>query len=335
MIRHRSMWTILVWIALGGWTVFDPSQLCATRTRKSYVALTPAEAQNFVNACLALKAVDPGATNPNLLGYDDFVKDHGTYSAGAHGGPAFLAWHRQFLLRFEDALRSVNNGQYPNVTVPYWDWTVDGFPTIIVGGPGDSSRIVTTGPFAYSTGNWTVNLAQAGGPELRRNQSLPSTAVYSAVEVQGIIDSLRIFDSWPWDMSSSTTTSFRSALEENFHNGIHVLIGGNMGFVPTAVNDPVFWLHHANVDRVWCKWQVAHETELHHIPCSGAAAGHNAFDTMAPFGVTPTDSTNMIALDFQYDDCSGPCVAVSGPFQGQTYAQAMAALWNGCQDPQV
>jgi tyrosinase len=41
------------------------------------------------------------------------------------------------------------------------------------------------------------------------------------------------------------------------HNRIHVLIGGTGGFMSdpaTAALDPIFWLHHCNIDRLWNKW---------------------------------------------------------------------------------
>jgi hypothetical protein len=41
---------------------------------------------------------------------------------------------------------------------------------------------------------------------------------------------------------------------ESPHGSVHVLVGGNMGWVPTAARDPVFWLHHGNIDRLWDVW---------------------------------------------------------------------------------
>jgi tyrosinase len=42
------------------------------------------------------------------------------------------------------------------------------------------------------------------------------------------------------------------------HGGVHVRTGGDMGSVPTASYDPIFYLHHANVDRLWAQWQADH-----------------------------------------------------------------------------
>jgi len=43
-------------------------------------------------------------------------------------------------------------------------------------------------------------------------------------------------------------------LENRPHNNVHVAIGGWMGDPRTAAQDPIFWLHHANIDRYWNVW---------------------------------------------------------------------------------
>ena len=43
-------------------------------------------------------------------------------------------------------------------------------------------------------------------------------------------------------------------IESQPHNIVHSTIGGWMGDPNTAAQDPIFWLHHANIDRLWEKW---------------------------------------------------------------------------------
>src|SRR5262249_11460120 len=43
-------------------------------------------------------------------------------------------------------------------------------------------------------------------------------------------------------------------LETRPHDGVHGFVGGLMNSAETAAQDPIFWLHHANVDRLWTVW---------------------------------------------------------------------------------
>jgi tyrosinase len=48
-------------------------------------------------------------------------------------------------------------------------------------------------------------------------------------------------------------------LNGGLHGNVHGLVGDgmNMGSVPWAANDPIFWLHHCNIDRLWASWNAA------------------------------------------------------------------------------
>ncbi|HWB70690.1 MAG TPA: tyrosinase family protein, partial [Egibacteraceae bacterium] len=136
--------------------------------RKNHSALTAQERLAFVNAVLQLKANG---------GYDRYVREHQrVFELGgpAHGGPAFLPWHREYLRQLEVDLQRIA----PTVTLPYWDWTVDrsaGPPLWaddFMGGGGDGpDDIVTSGPFALAGGRWRLTVTQPPldpGPALRR-----------------------------------------------------------------------------------------------------------------------------------------------------------------------
>jgi tyrosinase len=86
------------------------------RCRKNQSSLTAAEKSRFVNAVIALKASGV---------YDTFVNQHINAMTDAHRGTAFSPWHREYINRFELALRGIDSG----VTLPYWNWTVDNSPT--------------------------------------------------------------------------------------------------------------------------------------------------------------------------------------------------------------
>jgi tyrosinase len=57
-------------------------------------------------------------------------------------------------------------------------------------------------------------------------------------------------------MQRGTTNAFETSFESMPHNPVHNLIGNVMALMTSPV-DPIFWLHHANVDRLWSAWQQA------------------------------------------------------------------------------
>ncbi|KAF3234581.1 hypothetical protein TWF192_001254 [Orbilia oligospora] len=60
-------------------------------------------------------------------------------------------------------------------------------------------------------------------------------------------------------LTSATTFNFFSNALEKLHNDVHMQVGGNgiMGLISYAAFDPIFWLHHNNIDRLLAIWQAA------------------------------------------------------------------------------
>ena len=234
--------------------------------RKNLTRLTVAERQAFTNAINQLR---------NNGGYNTFVQQHQGALGHGHGGPAFFPWHREYILRFEHALQALD----PSVSLPYWDWTAENLNSAatesliwrddFMGGPG-----------AAGTGNLTTGPFAAWG--LRRN----IFNIFTSPGTGGTIAAR---------MARSDYTTFRQI--EGPHGAAHVWVGGDVGNAAIAPRDPVFWLIHANVDRLWAEWIRQHQGEAGFqpfLPLSGGPAGHNLNDTMwpwngttAPFGVLP------------------------------------------------
>ncbi len=104
-----------------------------------------------------------------------------------------------------------------------------------------------------------ADLILSPGP-LQRNMGDPRAFFPNNREVFEAISIYRPYDSPPFDTTVPLENSFRNYLEgwwergSSMHNGIHVFIGGQMGS-GTSPNDPVFFLHHAQVDRIWALYQ--------------------------------------------------------------------------------
>ncbi|MGH8885249.1 MAG: tyrosinase family protein [Egibacteraceae bacterium] len=251
----------------------------------------------------------------------------------AHLGPIFLPWHRFMLLLLEAHLRRVLED--PSFGLPYWDWTADGDLTVpptdlwtiddAVGGTGDP---VTTGPFKFDAENPSDSfrvffefegfiggiLLDRAGRGLRRQLGevaglpLPTTGQVSRLLTESD------YDREEWD---GISLGFRNHLEagrfavgnnglvpSRLHNGVHGWVSGDMGLT-TSPNDPVFYLHHCNVDRIWEAWLTRRgRTYVPTQATPGAPEGHRLEDKITSFVVggttTPADMLDVSAL-YEYD----------------------------------
>lgn len=207
-------------------TLFTPNlnpTPAAALVRKNIYSLTAAEINSIKTGIAAMKALP--ITNKTSWLYQAAI--HGTTSSPAqpswntcqHGTQFFLSWHRMYLYYFERILRAKSGN--PNLTLPYWDYQTN--PAL----HPEYRNSAATNPLYDGTRNASIN---GGG-------SLPasiSTSINTA-------------------LSKIPFNVFQSGLEGP-HGSVHVSIGGNMGAVNRAGQDPVFWLHHTNVDRVWSQW---------------------------------------------------------------------------------
>lgn len=302
--------------------------------------LTAQEKRNFVEAILKLKRTRSPFGKRKISYYDFLVYYHRRASNGrvngAHMGPAFLPWHREFLNAFESLLTNISK---KHITVPYWDWT-NPASTIamldLMGGNGDPKQdyALTKGPFRK--GRWKLVLRDVPG---RRNPLQPdiddavdkpyiqralgtdplAPTLPTAEDTEAILGVGR-YDSKPWDGSSPAKRSFRCAIEGwtsldpdaqiGGHNQVHVWVAGLFGSErrpqigtiadATSPNDPIFWLLHANADRLWTQWQLENGRR-NYLPERGASRGHNLRDPLSQFselgfGLTQDDVGNIKAL---------------------------------------
>jgi tyrosinase len=88
-----------------------------------------------------------------------------------------------------------------------------------------------------------------------------------------------------------TFASF-STLLEGIHNGVHGWVGGAMATVPVAAYDPIFWAHHAMVDRLWYLWQISPRGV---DPPAGLLG-----QPLPPFSMTVRDTLDISTLGYEY-----------------------------------
>ncbi len=295
--------------------------------------------QDFSSGVTTAALGFPGAAMP-VSTYDMFVLWHfvdmttltppGNASGrnAAHRGPIFLPWHRFMLLLFEEHLRRVLGA--PSFGLPYWDWGADGDmpvpPPVLwtidaaVGGTGEP---VTTGPFGFDAMNPSASfrvffeqdadtgaiLLNREGRGLRRQLAqAPGFPLPTTAEVSGLLRDEPSYDNPNWNAFS---LGFRNHLEgwrtpgpSTLHNGVHVWIGGDMGFA-TSPNDPVFYLNHCNVDRVWEAWMLqGSRTYAPTQATPGAPVRHRLVDEITSFvsqaTTTPAEMLDVQAL-YTYD----------------------------------
>ena len=131
-----------------------------------------------------------------------------------------------------------------------------------MGGNGDvfNQNAVLNGPFR--AGEFEVNLTDSLTPgqwmrvnpprALRRQFFFGATQLSTQAEVNQSKANFGFYERWPYNNS---VTSFRTELEIPLHNTVHRFVGGDM-MTSASPNDPVFFLHHCNIDRIWASWQA-------------------------------------------------------------------------------
>jgi len=182
-----------------------------------------------------------------------------------HRSETFPPWHRAYLAEFEYVLQN-HDPWYPGdhmtanrIMLPFWDWSgtrfAEGYPEFVT---WPSVRL-------YLDGEWkTVTNPLASGPHFqrrrtRRRRTTPDSIArelqFRAVRSEAT-DAINTDDHFSMSARNFSATS----LEEP-HDDVHVAVGGDMSGVDTAAFDPIFWLHHCNVERIYYAWQTHYPNE--------------------------------------------------------------------------
>ena len=203
----------------------------------------------------------------------------------------FLPWHRAYLYWFEKYLQDAAGNS--NIGIPWWNYASS--ITRTEGIPNALSQSIVNGNknplYSYHVKlPDDTNLA-----EFNRQTGCQKTLEYDThrntlsndsplLPSQQEIDSL---------LALRDYGDFSDGLEE-IHNRIHGWIGGqcgDMSYVPFAAFDPIFWIHHSMIDRLFYLWQ---QNPGHDIPLL-------IYDeVLDPFNLTVRQVINIYELGYDY-----------------------------------
>ncbi|KAM0702681.1 hypothetical protein Q7P35_010113 [Cladosporium inversicolor] len=254
--------------------------------RTEFRAMSNEKRKEFTDAVTCLKNLPPKVVTADQSSeyagvksrYDEYVATHIENTFKIHATADFLAWHRHFIFSFEQDLK--NSCGYTG-TLPYWDWAADAQAVdqseifngdeYSMGGnghqlpPGTGGGCVYSGPFSNTT--FTTNLGPIDSPYNNNVQGQydfnPRCLVrdlnswfssryntYNNVADLAIgVDSVEYFQ--------SLMQGYLGDNKLGVHGGGHWLGGGpsQLEDFHSSPNDPVFYIHHAMIDRIWTVWQ--------------------------------------------------------------------------------
>lgn len=235
---------VLVFAAVASLAVAQPQQPIV---RQEVHDLTASQVESLRRGVAEMKrrsAEDPD----DPTGWDFQVATHMRGSCGYHATSRFLFWHRLFLYHFEQILREA--AADPTLAVPYWDYTDPQKRAIPESFRDEFVDAVGTDP----------------NPLFHPGRQLTGADRLSAivVDLSGAMNT----DRFSTDSLSQVGRAFAGlntfecrlgfgGLEQAPHNLVHNAIGGDMQQADSP-RDPLFWLHHAMIDRVFEAWLSQH-----------------------------------------------------------------------------
>ncbi len=191
-----------------------------------------------------------------------------------HNNGLFLPWHRQQLVHLERIVAKLTG--HDGFAMPYWDWQEHRFlPEWI------SDRDAPLFDEGRAEGVETLDFAAARWAES------PYTARLAEDDFETFCGKL---------------PDGAGMVEGYGHNHIHQLMGGAMKHARTSARDPMFWLHHSNVDRVWATWHGNRGRDLYPAEWTALEVGGFVDEEGRAAGARPVSATlETRALGYDYD----------------------------------
>nr|WCA44164.1 hemocyanin [Crepidula fornicata] len=213
----------------------------SSHVRRNLEDLTTGEAESLRSALRDMEEDGSFDAIARFHGYPGLCEHDGHKAACCvHGSPAFPHWHRLYVEQVENSLLSHGSA----VSVPYWDWTqpIKKLPALINDATYYDSR-------AH---------AKLENPFFR--WKIPGTDMYTSRDPRpDLFDSDYFLNNALLALEQTSYCDFEVQFEI-LHNALHSFLGGRGKYSLSSLDysafDPVFFLHHANVDRIWAIWQA-------------------------------------------------------------------------------
>jgi tyrosinase len=260
-----------------------------------------------------------------------------------HGSWYFLPWHRGYLLALEANIRAavVDLGGPADWALPYWNYFETGQSALPAEFRSATWPDAGTNPLyvrqRYGPNNDSHVRVLLRDVNLRAMQDTRFTGVTSGGSpgFGGV------------DTGFSHGGTHHGGIESQPHDMVHVLVGGSdpanptlpglMSDPDTAALDPIFWLHHANIDRLWASWNQgppAHRNPAAQAWLDGpASVGQRAFVMPMPDGTTwqytPGELLHLTTLGYKYDDLAPKGTAAAAAEQPAQVAAFAASDQGG------
>ncbi len=177
-----------------------------------------------------------------------------------HTNERLLPWHRIFLLQLEIGLRAI----HPDVSIPFWDWTQASEQSI-------PAWLQNVKPIVTTPTRTITVIRGPGSPQ----------------------DLATIASNVPNILQMTDFNQFAASIN-GVHGSVHIWVGGSMSDPSTAAADPIFFMHHANLDRIWWKWHTSPQGQGKNPPLVGADA------VMDPWAYTEPETRDIAALGYSY-----------------------------------
>jgi tyrosinase len=283
-IHRRAMLAGLAGAALAG---VELSMAQTLRVRRPVSSLTASDPD-----LVALRRAIPLMKQAGV--WEQQIALHADMRQRHHSSWRFLPWHRLQLAWFERQVARFSGRA--GFALPYWDWDDDRMPAIVSSDP------------VFAMPNRLAGPTESLRAFMRRNgQTFRGR----------ITDDFSTFFGRARNVGAPAQGGYSGSCEWSGHNMIHGFVGGDMGRLDRSPNDPLFWMHHANIDRIWTHWHMRNSDSLYPKPWRDEQFS-GFLDTRGRLAPTVDAASTMNTANFGYVyplDTTPPIVFLAPPMR--------------------